>query len=121
MYIEVPLALLKPIIRPWEKIVHNKHKTDLGYDKKVSFHIPNYSKPIQFQSVGFLKESSSSSTLVKSSKCQHCDRVGHMKNQCFDFHPCKHCGKHTHSSDICFILKKPTKEKIQYGWIASWK
>ena len=48
----------KPIIRPWEELVHNKHKTGFGYDKELSFHIPDYSKPIKFQSVGFLHDSS---------------------------------------------------------------
>ena len=36
-------ALPKPIVRPWENLVHNKHKIVLGYDKELSFHIPNYS------------------------------------------------------------------------------
>lgn len=43
-----------------------------------------------------------------------------MKDHCFDLHHGRHCGKHTHSSDICFMLKKPPREKIHYGWIASW-
>ena len=47
-----------PIIRPWEELVHNKHRTGLGYDKDVSFHISDYSKPIKFQSVGFLYDGS---------------------------------------------------------------
>ena len=34
-------ALPKPIIRPWEELLHNKHRTGLGYDKDVSFHIPD--------------------------------------------------------------------------------
>ena len=59
-YAEVQLAFSKPIIRPWEELVHNKHKTGLGYDKDVSFHIPDYSKPIQFQSYRFLQDGSSS-------------------------------------------------------------
>ena len=54
----VQLALLKPIIIPWEELVHNKHRTGLGYDKDVTFHIPDYTKPIIFQSVGFLYDSS---------------------------------------------------------------
>lgn len=45
---EVQLALPKPIIKPWEHLVHNKHRTGLGYDKDVFFHIPDYSKPTQF-------------------------------------------------------------------------
>ena len=87
-------ALLKPIIRPWEELVHNKHKTGLGYDKDVSFHIPDYTKPIIFQSAGFLYESSPEAVLDpvpqqqhQIEKCQHCDRVGHMKDHCFDLHP----------------------------------
>ena len=55
---EVQLALPKPIIRPWEQLVHNKHRTGLGYDKDLSFHIPDYAKPIQFQSAGFIYDSS---------------------------------------------------------------
>lgn len=56
---ETQSALPKPIIRPWEQLVHNKHKTGLGYVKDLSFHIPDYSKPIQFQSAGFIHDSSS--------------------------------------------------------------
>ena len=97
-------ALLKPIIRPWEELVHNKHKTSLGYDKDVSFHIPNYSKPIKFQSAGFLYDSSPSvvpnTTPLPEQpyqivKWQHCDQVGHMKDHCFDLHRCKHYYKTT--------------------------
>ena len=83
-------ALPKPIIKPWEQLVHNKHKTGLGYDKDLSFHIPDYAKPIQFQSAGFIHDSSpapydSSAPAVPDSaplpqqqqqqivKCQHCD------------------------------------------------
>jgi len=51
---EVQFSLPNPIIKPWEQLVHNKHKIGIGYDKDMSFHIPYYSKPIQFQSVGFL-------------------------------------------------------------------
>ena len=51
-------ALPKPIIRPWEELVHNKHRTGLGYDKDVTFHIPDYTKPIKFQSAGFMYDSS---------------------------------------------------------------
>ena len=32
-------TLPKPIIRPWEELVHNKHRTSLGYEKDVSSHI----------------------------------------------------------------------------------
>ena len=103
-------TLLKPIIKPWEELVHNKHKTGLGYDKDVSFHIPDYTNPIIFQSVGFLYDSSPAvvpdPVLLPQQqqivKFQHCDRVGHMKDQCFYLHPCKHCGRHTHSSNKCF-------------------
>ena len=55
---EVQLALPKPIIRPWEQLVHNKHRTSLGYDKDLSFQIPDLAKPIQYQSVVFINDSS---------------------------------------------------------------
>ena len=58
--VEVQFSLPMPIIKPWEELVSNQHRTGLGYDKVVSFHIPDYSKPIQFQSAGFLHDSSSS-------------------------------------------------------------
>jgi hypothetical protein len=49
---QVQNTLSKPIIRPWEEIIYNKNRTGLGYDKEVTFHIPDYSKPIKFHSVG---------------------------------------------------------------------
>ena len=51
-------ALSKPIIRPWEQLVHKKHRTSLGYDKEFSFHISDYSKPIKFHSAEFFHDSS---------------------------------------------------------------
>jgi hypothetical protein len=68
-------TLSKPIIRPWEEIIYNKNRTGLGYDKEVTFHIPDYSKPIQFQSVGFLQEFSTSPIIVEhqNDKFQHCN------------------------------------------------
>ena len=57
---EIQSVLPKSIIRPWEELVHNKYRTSLGYDKDVSFHILDYSKPIKFQSAGFLHDSSPS-------------------------------------------------------------
>ena len=80
--VEVQFTLPKPIIKPWEELVHNKHKIGLGYEKDLSFHIPDYSKPIQFQSVGFLHDSSppvvpDSTPLPQQQqqivKCQHYD------------------------------------------------
>jgi len=99
-------TLPKLIIKPWEDLLHNKHRTSLGYDKDVSSHNPDYSKPIQFDSVGFLHDSSplavpDSGPLPQQPhhifKFQHCDRVGHMNDQCFDLHPCENCYKTTHS------------------------
>ena len=139
--VETQSALPKPIIRPWEQLVHNKHRTGLGYDKDLSFHIPDYAKPIQFQSAGFIHDNSSapydsSASAVPDSaplpqqqkqqqqqivKCQHCDRVGHLKDHCFDLHPCKHCHKTSHSSHRCFRNKRPARTKIHLGWIASWQ
>jgi len=132
-------TLPKPIIRPWEELVHNKHKIGLEYERKVSFHIPDYSKPIQFQSVGFLQEGSSSPALHDCSplavpysaplpqqqqqtmKCQHYDRVGHLKDHCFDLHPWKHYHKTNYSSNRCFKNKSTARKKIHLGWIASWQ
>jgi hypothetical protein len=34
------------------KIDNKKHKIGLGYGKEVTFRIPDYSRPIQFQSDG---------------------------------------------------------------------
>jgi hypothetical protein len=42
---QVQNTLSKPIIRPWEEIIYKKNRTRLGYDKEVTFHIPDYSKP----------------------------------------------------------------------------
>jgi hypothetical protein len=120
---QVQLSLSKPIIRPWEEIRDNKHITCIGYEKEVTFHIPDYTKPIQFQSVGLLQESSYSPAPVQEQipKCQHCHRVGHMEDQCFDLHPCEHCGKHNHPSDRCSKCKKSARVKNHYGWITSWQ
>jgi len=41
----------KTFRRPWEEIGHNKQKNSLGYKEDildVSFHIPYFSKPVQF-------------------------------------------------------------------------
>jgi len=115
---EIWHTLPKPIIRPWEALVHNKDKTSVGYDKDVSFHILVYLKPIQFHSVGFLHDNSplavpdsAPHSQRKVGKWQHCDRVGHMKDQCFDLHPCEHCHKTTHSSNKCFRNKPLLQEQ----------
>jgi hypothetical protein len=102
-------------VKPWEELLFNKNRHGLGYDKGNKFCIPNYSKPIQFVSVGFLEE-------VKNiaNKCQHCHRVGHLETQCFDLHPCIHCGKTIHLSKKC-QKKKKVKKTIHYGWINAWK
>ena len=52
-------CLPKPIVRPWEELVHIKHRLGLGYKEVVTFFIPDHSKPNQFQSARFLNESSS--------------------------------------------------------------
>lgn len=44
--VEIQHTLPNTIIRPLEELVHNKHKTCLGYEKDVSFHILDYSKSI---------------------------------------------------------------------------
>jgi hypothetical protein len=120
---QVQNTLSKPIIIPWEEIIYNKNRIGLGYDKEVTFHIPDYSRPIKLQSARFLQEASTSPVQVQhqNDKCQHCNRVGHKENQCFDLHHFQHCGKHNHSSDRCSTLKKPTRLKIDYEWIDPWK
>ena len=88
---------------------------------EVTSFVPDYSKSMQFQSVEFLNEGSSSNLPTYSSsdfpkivKCQHCDKVGHMIDKCFDLHPCMHRGKHTHCSAKCFLLKKFARKKFHY-------
>ena len=44
---EISLALPKPIIKASGDVINNMNKTGIGYKKEVTFHIPNYSKPIQ--------------------------------------------------------------------------
>jgi hypothetical protein len=101
--------------RPWEELSFKKNRHGLGYDKGNNFHIPDYSKPIQFVSAGFLEE-------IKNvdNKCRHCHRVGHLETQCFDLHPCLHCGKTNHLSEKCH-KKNKVKKTVNYGWITSWK
>jgi hypothetical protein len=72
---QVQNTISKPIIRPWEEIKYNKNRIGLGYDKEVTFHIPNYSKPIKFQSDGFLQEVSTSPIEIQhqNAKFQHCN------------------------------------------------
>jgi hypothetical protein len=88
--------LSKMVVRPWEELLFNKDQHGLGYEKGNNFHIPDYFKPVQFVSAGFLEE-------VKNlgNKFQHCQRIGHRKTECFDFHPCLHCGKTNHLSEKC--------------------
>jgi hypothetical protein len=105
--------LSKMFVRPWEELSFNKDRHGLRYDKGNNFHIPDYSKPVQFVSAGFLEE-------VKNlyNRCQHCHRVGHLESQCFDLHPCLHCGKTNHLPKKC-RKKKKVKQTINYGWINS--
>jgi hypothetical protein len=79
---QVQHDLSKPIIRPWEELHFNRNRHGLGYENQNSFHIPNYSKPILFVSVGFLQENSISLVQVQhhNDKCEHCNRVGHKEN-----------------------------------------
>jgi len=47
----VKLVVTKNFIRPWEEIRYNKQRIGLGYNEDildVSFHIPDFAKPIQF-------------------------------------------------------------------------
>lgn len=47
----------KPIIKPWEELQSNKNRRGLGYIiDDANLHIPDYSRPIKFVSVGFLAQ-----------------------------------------------------------------
>ena len=53
----------RPIIKPWEEIQSNQNRHGLGYVKdKNNLHIPDYSNPIQFVSVGLLEQITSASS-----------------------------------------------------------
>jgi hypothetical protein len=113
--------LSKKFVRPWEELHFNRNHHGLGYENQNSFHIPNYSKPILFVSAGFLQEKSILNVANQNDKCQHCNRVGHMEDQCFDLHPCQNCGKSNHASDKCSKRNKPARLKIHYEWIDPWQ
>jgi hypothetical protein len=107
------------MIRPWEEINYTKPKKGLGYDKEVTFHILDYSRLIQFQSVGFLQEVSTSLVPVQHqhSKCQYCNRLGHMEDQCYDLHHCQHSSKKNNLLNKCSKRNKPAILNIHYEWI----
>ena len=125
----------KPIIKPWEEIHNNKNRRGLGYvSDDTHLQIPDYSKPIKFVSAGFLEPltSAGSEKVVDKQhctqrevdvqpKCSHCQRTGHMEDQCFDLHPCCHCGKYNHSSAKCRNQHKSGRLKIHYAWIDPWE
>jgi len=111
------------MIKPREEIRNNKHRTCIGYEKEVAFHSSNYTKSIQFQSIGLLQEGLYSPAPVQEKilKCQNFHQVGHMKEQCFYIHPCEHCGKHNHPLKICSNHNKYARVKNHYGWMNTWK
>ena len=125
----------KPIIKPWEEIQNNKNRRGLGYvPDDTNLQIPDYSKPVKFVSAGFLEPLTSVGSekvaeiqnftqpkVEVQPKCSHCQRSGHMEDQCFDLHPCCHCGKHNHSSEKCRNRQKSTRLKIHYEWIDPWE
>ena len=43
-----------------------------------------------------------------------------METQFFDIHPCLHCGNTNHLSEKCH-KKNKVKQRVNYGWITSWK
>lgn len=106
----------KTFIRPWEEITCNKNRIGVIYDKDVFFHVLDFSKPIEFCSVGFLDY------IVPQQifRCQYCDRAGREKDQNYDLHPYEKCAKKNHHSNICFKHKATSREKIDFGWISSW-
>ncbi len=54
-------------------------------------------------------------------ECHHCNKFGHMEDQCFDLHPFLHCGKTNNHLDRCQNKKKLLKQTIHYGWINPWQ
>lgn len=98
-------------------MTHNKHRTGLGYNNGVSFHIPGFAKPIKFWRAGFLD----GVVLKKVDRWQQCNRVGHVKDWCFDLHLCEHCGKWNHQANRCSKKKSTAREKLSFEWISSWE
>lgn len=90
----------------------------MGYNKDVPFHVPDFSKAIHFHSVGFLGDVILQPQQII--RCQHCERVGHEKNHCYDLHRCEHCGKKHHHLNKCFKHKTTARNKINFKWVASW-
>jgi len=90
---EVQPTLPKIIISHWEEPANNRHKACTRYEKEVYLHTLDYSKPIQFQSDGFFHDVLSSPLSDSPPppkqqivKFQYCDKVGHVKDHCFDLH-----------------------------------
>ena len=111
---QVQPNLSKTIVRPWEELQFKRNRHGLGYANDNNFHIPYYSKLVMFVSAGFLDGTLKDSEAIEDItllvednhmkeilECQHCHRVGHMEDQCFDLHSCLHCGKTNHHSDKC--------------------
>ena len=144
-FVPVPISS-KPIIKPWEEIQNSKNQRCLGYvNDDTNLHIPDYSKPIKFVSGGFLapltsvdsekvadnqqctqhkvadKKNSMQPEVEVQPKCSHCQRIGHMEDQCFYLHPFHHSGKPNHSSEKCHNQQKIARLKIHYEWIDPWK
>ena len=125
----------KPIIKPWEEIQSNINRRGLGYVKDdANLHILDYSKPIKFVSAGFLEQITSARSnkftdkhkctqpkVAIKLKCPHCQRIGHMEDQCSDLHPCRHFGNPNHSSEKCFNQQELAILKINYELIDPWE
>lgn len=115
---DVKPTVPKTFSRPWEEIFHNKNRSSLGYNKDVSFHVRDLSKPIQFHSVRFMGHVIRQPQQIPIS--QHCDIVGHEKDDRYDLHPCEHCGNKNHHSNKCFKNNTTKSEKINFRWIVYW-
>jgi hypothetical protein len=93
---EVQNDLSKMIVIPGEELQFNKNQHGLRYEKGNNFHIPYYSKSVQFMSVGFFDENLKTPKVNKEvknvddivddknikqipDKCYHCHIIGHME------------------------------------------
>jgi hypothetical protein len=92
--------LSKTIIEPWE---------ELGYDKEVTFHILDYSRPIHFQSARFIQGDSISPIAVQhqNAKLEHGHRVGVKSPSGPSWKSMKYCvfgcGILSNSSLLCLL------------------
>lgn len=52
-------------------------------------------------------------------RCQQCNRVGHLKDPCFDINSCENGGKINHHTNRCSKKRTTAREKVNFIWISS--